>query len=72
MGSMLPTKRTILVELQLIGSISLIFGGRIITTLAFTASQSDYVSHYDIVPLKKRTRLPTFPGAGAGHASPLR
>ena len=38
MGSMLPTKRTIFIELQLIGSISLIFGGRIITTLAFAAS----------------------------------
>jgi hypothetical protein len=33
-----PTKRTILIKLQLIGSISLIFGGRIVTTLAFAAS----------------------------------
>ena len=71
MGRMLPTKRTILVELQLIGSISLVFGGRIVTTLAFAASQSNYVSHYDIVPLKKRTRLPTFRGEGAGYASPF-
>jgi hypothetical protein len=69
---MLPTKWTILVELQLIGSISLVFCGRIITTLAFAASQSDYVSHDDIVPLKKKNPAPhLYKDAGAGHASPV-
>jgi len=58
MGSVLPAKWTIFVELQLIGGISLIFGGRIITTLAFPASKSDDVSHYDSVPLKKKNPAP--------------
>jgi diphthamide synthase subunit DPH2 len=54
-----PTKRTILIKLQFIGSISLVLGGCIIATLAFATCKSNNISHYGHAPLKKEPGSPS-------------
>jgi len=54
MRSMTPAKRTILVELQFTGSILLIFGRRIIPTLAGTACKGNNISHLFTSCVKKQ------------------
>jgi hypothetical protein len=45
MGRMLPTKTAILFELQFVGSIPLVLGGRIVALLALGAGKSHDIAH---------------------------
>jgi hypothetical protein len=42
---MLPAETTILAEFQLVGGVFLVFGGGVVTLLAFGAGEGDDVSH---------------------------
>ena len=63
MRSMTPAKRTILVELQFTGSILLIFGRRIIPTLAGTTCKGNYISHLFTSCLRNNYPTPFESGA---------
>ena len=58
-----PAKRTVLTQLKLARSIFLVFGRRIVTTLARATCKSNYISHiFTILFQKKFTPLLTRAG----------